>query len=248
MKKVLIIIPVFNEEKNLKEILEAIPKNSFADVKIDVLVVNDGSTDRSGPIAKEKGCLTLDHPKRLGYNASVVDGFNFGLENNYDYLLKMDGDGQHDPDYIPIVLKILRREDLPTDFVISSRYLRKIDRRTGFPLERRIVNIMITGLINKITKRNFSDVFCGFFGLKTKILRDMDLKSKGDSYGVELELILKAHFSGAKILEIPHPLIYKKHCSKFVETFGRNHNLGRRLEAYTKIVMDTLKELKISDF
>jgi len=240
-KKALAIIPVLNEERNIKSVIQAIPKKVL-DVDIDTLVINDGSTDKSEQVARYNGAMVLNHPKRMGYGKSVRDGFNFAKKCKYNYIVKLDGDGQHEVKYLTTVVKILHRGGI--DYVVSSRYLRKIDQVTPPPLERRLVNSMMTGAINQITKRKFTDVFCGFFGLTTDILKGLSFKT--ESYGLELELILKTHFKRASILEIPHALIYTKHHSKFKEVFGRDHNLGMRLELYTKIILDTLEELNIS--
>jgi hypothetical protein len=104
---------------------------------------------------------------------------------------------------------------------------------------------MMTAAINKITKRELSDVFCGFFALTVALIKKLKLQTK--NYGLELEMILKAHFLGVDILEIPHPLIYQKGSSKFTHVFGKKHNLGMRLELYTQIILDTLAELNIKE-
>lgn len=240
-KKALVIIPVYNEEKRLGSVLEQIPKKVL-DIKVDILVVNDGSTDKSEKIARENATRVVSHKERLGYGRSVRDGFSYAFENGYNYVVKLDGDGQHDPRRIKTVIKILDRGD--TDYVLSSRYLRIIDRKSKPPLERRLVNIMATGAINKITGLNLSEVFCGFFGLKTDIIPSLKLKT--DHYGLELEMILKAHFGGYRLLEIPHSLIYfQKEGSKFTVSFGKEHNLGMRLELYAAIILKTLEELNI---
>ncbi len=240
--KALVVIPVLNEEKNLMLILKKIP-GQIAGVLIDILIIDDGSTDRSGYIAKLNGCKIIEHKTRLGYGQSVIDGLSYAKNHNYDYVVKMDGDGQHEVDYLGTMIKILKRGGV--DYIISSRYMRKIDRLSKPPLDRNLVNVMMTASINKITRRNLSDVFCGFFALTVPLIKKLKLRTK--NYGLELEMILKAHFSGADILEIPHPLIYTKGSSKFTHVFGRKHNLGLRLELYTQIILDTLHELNIKE-
>jgi glycosyltransferase involved in cell wall biosynthesis len=244
-KSALVIIPVLNEEKNLSKVIDGIPRKVL-DVKIDILVVNDGSSDNSVKIAKQKKCLIINHKRNLGYGISVIEGFHFALKKNYHYIVKLDGDLQHDPVYVSTIIKILRRGEV--DYVITSRYQREIDRISIPPIERRLVNAMCTGAINAITGLNLSDVFCGFFGLTRELLSKLNLKTKG--YGLELEMILKAHFHKAKILEIPHPLIYKNGTSKFFQTFGGKdrETIGKRLEYYAKIILETLEELNIKQF
>lgn len=242
MKKALVVIPVFNEEKHLKEVLSDIPRECLG-VDIDTLVVNDGSSDKSRKIANQSGVLLLNHRENFGYGVSVTDGLDYAIKNGYDYVVKIDADGQHDPSYVSTILKILGRGGV--DYVLSSRYLRRVDAVSKPPVDRKLVNMMITGAINKITGRRLSDAFCGFFGFRIEELKKiMPFKTKG--YGIELEMILKAHFRGLELLEIPHPLIYTKGSSKFLEVYRTDHNLGLRLENYASIVMDTLEEINVS--
>ncbi|MBU1111077.1 glycosyltransferase family 2 protein [Patescibacteria group bacterium] len=240
---ILIIIPAYNEEQRLDKVLIGLPDECLG-AQVDTLVVNDGSTDKTRQIAERRGCLILDHPNRQGYGASLIGGFNYALKKNYGYITKLDGDGQHEPAYIKTIIKILKRGG--TDYVLSSRYQRKIDCKSTAPAERKLVNRMITGAINSVTRQNLTDVFCGCFGLTVETLKKLNLKTT--NYGIELEMILQAHFAGAQILEIPHPLIYTEGSSKFLEVYGESHNLGARLEAYTTIMMDALKQLGISEF
>lgn len=244
-QKAIVILPVFNEEKNLGKVVAGISKKVL-DVKVDTLVINDGSTDNFSKIARMNKCLLINHQKQLGYGVSVKDGFAYALKRGYDYILKLDGDGQHDPAYASTIIKILKRGGV--DYVLSSRYMRTVDKIHRPPIERRLVNTMCTGAINSIIKNEFSDVFCGIFGLTKDLLKKLDLKTNG--YGLELEMILKSHFLEAKLLEIPHPLIYTKGSSKFLSVFGKNDrsSLGLRLENYAKIILETLDELGIKEF
>ncbi|OGM27999.1 hypothetical protein A3D00_04625 [Candidatus Woesebacteria bacterium RIFCSPHIGHO2_02_FULL_38_9] len=244
-QKALVIIPVFNEEKRLAKVINKIPRQVLS-VKVDILVANDGSTDNSKKIAINKKCLLVNHPKHLGYGYSVKDGFNYALKHSYDYVIKLDGDGQHDSFYVGTILKILLRGEV--NYVISSRYLRTIDRVDSPPIIRRLVNTMCTGAINSITNLGLSDVFCGIFGLTKDLVSKLDLKT--DSYGLELEMILQSYFHKARFLEIPHPLIYTKESSKFLKTYGKSDrgSLGIRLGVYAGIILDTLERLGIGDF
>ncbi|OGM21401.1 hypothetical protein A2955_05375 [Candidatus Woesebacteria bacterium RIFCSPLOWO2_01_FULL_37_19] len=243
-QKALVIIPVHNEEKKIAKVLDGLPRK-ILNVKIDILVIDDGSTDKSKKIAKSRKCNILSHPSRLGYGTSVRDGFSYGLKHKYDYILKLDADGQHDPFYIGTIVKILLRGGV--DYVISSRYMREVDKLDIPPIERRLVNTMCTGAINSITKLGLSDVFCGIFGLTYDLLSKLDLESS--SYGLELEMILQSHYLNARFLEIPHPLIYTKESSKFLKTFGNNDrgSLGDRLALYSGIILDTLYKYKIKE-
>jgi glycosyltransferase involved in cell wall biosynthesis len=243
-KRAIVIIPVLNEADGLNGLLNSVTRKVL-DIDVDILVINDGSEDDSAKIAFQNNCVLINHDKRVGHGASVREGCEYAIKNGYDYIVKMDGDGQHDPRYLTTIIKILAKGN--TDCVISSRYLRKIDQVTIPPIERKVVNGMVTGAINRITKSNYTDAHCGIFGFRTAIYNDIDFKTK--DYGVVIELILKAHFRNYNILEIPHPTIYKESKgSKFEHVYGKKNTLGARLEAYTQVILSTLAELGISDF
>ncbi len=96
--KILIIIPVFNEEETLRGVILGI-RTSLP--QADILVVNDGSTDSTGKIAREEGVLILEHPYNMGIGATMQTGFLYALRNGYDIAIQVDGDGQHYPESLP---------------------------------------------------------------------------------------------------------------------------------------------------
>ena len=104
MKKIangssLAIIPCFNEEATIGSVIIRAKRH------VDkVLVVDDGSTDDTVRIAKEAGALVVSHKKNMGKSAGIKTGFKYALRNSYDYIVTIDGDGQHNPDEIPVVL------------------------------------------------------------------------------------------------------------------------------------------------
>ena len=132
--KTLVIIPAYNEEANLGELLSDLKqKNGY----FDILVVNDGSEDGTGEIAEAAGITkVINLPYNLGIGASVQTGFKFASENNYEFALQFDGDGQHKPEEICKLLEIVRSNE--ADVAIGSRFTKKHDgfksdsfRRTG---------------------------------------------------------------------------------------------------------------------
>lgn len=114
----LIIIPAFNEEKNLGRVIFGIKETGAA---ADILVVNDGSNDRTETVAAENGVNVLSHPFNLGYGAAIQTGFKFATIMGYKYVIQFDADGQHDPCDIPLIIEALKEGN--TDIVIGSRFL-----------------------------------------------------------------------------------------------------------------------------
>src|SRR3972149_10917529 len=118
MDKVLIIIPAYNEENGLTDVIrlvrEKVPHS-------DILVVDDGSTDRTSRVAGMAGAMVVRLPFNLGYGAALQTGFKYALMKRYRYVVQMDADGQHDPDSINLLLEEIKKED--ADGVIGSRFL-----------------------------------------------------------------------------------------------------------------------------
>jgi hypothetical protein len=146
--KRLIIIPAFNEEKQLASVIESIRKYS----DVDIVVIDDGSGDRTAEIARKAGAFVIRHSFNMGYGVALQTGYKYALGNDYEYLLQIDGDGQHDPFYIPAFFSMLEKREY--DLVIGSRFLKNstdqtgIFKLTGIKLFRQIIKV-ITG--KKIT-------------------------------------------------------------------------------------------------
>src|SRR4051812_24949071 len=125
--KTLIAIPVYNEERHLAHVLDEVrPYGS------NILVVNDGSTDGTGELLslpKPAGLSVITHARNQGYGAALVSAFDFFTSSEFDVLVTMDCDGQHEPNRIPVLLEAL---DSETDIVSGSRYLREF-RKLSLP-------------------------------------------------------------------------------------------------------------------
>lgn len=131
MKKI-VIIPAYNEQNNLMEVIDDIRTNAPG---FDYVIINDGSTDDTIDLCRSKGFSTIDLPVNLGIGASVQTGYIYALENGYDIAVQFDGDGQHEARYLEKMYDEMIRTG--SDMVIGSRYLSKNGfqstalRRTG---------------------------------------------------------------------------------------------------------------------
>ena len=169
-----ILIPIYNEQKHIFNVLREIRKFS----QDDILTINDGSTDESQIIVEEisscakfKGNIViLNHSKNEGYGQSMIDGINFSRKHNYRYLVTLDCDEQHEPKLIPYLLKEIKKEK--EDIISGSRYLSYHKRINNPPEDRYKINQNITKVINNITGYNLTDSFCGF-----KVYRVESLKN-----------------------------------------------------------------------
>src|SRR5438105_33399 len=138
---ILTAIPVYNEERHLAAVLEEVRR--FAR---HILVVNDGSTDRTAELLGAETDLCIVTPRQnRGYGAALMSAFAFALDHRVDVLLTMDCDGQHEPARIPLLLETIHDADI----VSGSRYLRDFRQNTLAPSDRRWINEQITRELHK---------------------------------------------------------------------------------------------------
>ena len=222
--KILAAIPVFNEA-DVRDIIQRI--NNF---HLDVLVIDDGSTNDIHKDLVNLGSIhILTHSRNLGYGKTIIDAFTFAIKNEYDYLLTIDGDGQHEPQEISLFLKGIPFYDC--DILSGSRYYFPARPGNEFPQERYLINKEITGIINRITGFNVTDAFCGFKAYKVEKLKLMRLTEHG--YGMPLQLWIQAWKSGLRVREISVKLIYKDLLKQFEGTLK---NPVTRLNYYKNII------------
>jgi len=151
----LVIVPAFNEEgsvgKVVKEVKEYLPQ-------IDILVVNDGSSDLTSEKAKTAGAIVLDLPFNLGIGGAMQAGYKYAYEKGYHIAIQVDGDGQHDPKEIPKLLHVLEEEK--TDFVIGSRFIG--DSEYKATVMRRLGSLILSKTISMIVGQKLTDPTSGF--------------------------------------------------------------------------------------
>ena len=192
--KILVIIPAFNEEENIKKVVDTII-DSFP--QYDYLVINDGSFDKTEEICLSENYQILSLPINLGIGGAVQAGYLYAKEYGYDIAIQIDGDGQHDIAYAQEMIHVL--EDGEADIVIGSRFL----ERRGFQSSgmRRLGIKMLSGLIHMCTGVRVYDVTSGF-----RAVNQHFIKIYSDDYSndyPEPEAIVSAVMYGGKIKEIP---------------------------------------------
>lgn len=190
-----IVIPAYNEEKNLGKLLDEL-KGKL----LPVLVVDDGSTDNTVEVAKKNGVLLIRNPLNLGKGAALKTAIDFLLEqDNFDYIITMDADGQHSPVNIE---DFLAQAGKGEDFVIGNRMGNPI----GMSKTRLLTNKFMSWLISKIARQNITDTQCGFRLIKRDVLEKIEIKS--DKFQAESEMIIKVSRNGIRIKSIPIKSIY----------------------------------------
>lgn len=133
---VLVFVPAWNEEETIGEVLRGV---QVALPEADVLLVDDGSRDRTSQIARDLGIQVLCHPWNLGVGAAHQTAYLWALRGGYSYVLQLDGDGQHSPKALPRLLRSLQNNDLAVGSRKDSKYVVPLSRRCGQGVLRKIL-------------------------------------------------------------------------------------------------------------
>jgi dolichol-phosphate mannosyltransferase len=191
-------IPVYNEERHLEGVLREVRRYSPR-----ILVVNDGSTDRTAELlARQPDLNIITHPCNQGYGAALISAFDFARRRETDVLVTMDCDGQHEPSRIPVLLEAIHDADI----VSGSRYLRDFRQNTVSPQDRRQINRQITTELNERFGLHLTDAFCGFKAYRRTALEQMLITETG--WGMPLQLWVQAARLGLRIKEVGVPRLY----------------------------------------
>jgi glycosyltransferase involved in cell wall biosynthesis len=192
--KTLVIIPVLNEEETLRGVIRGI-RTSLP--QADILVVNDGSTDATGNIAREEGVLILEHPYNMGIGATMQTGFLYALRDGYDIAIQVDGDGQHHPESLPSLIKPLLEGHC--NLVIGSRYLSDGGFKSTFL--RKLGIKFFTSVVWIFTGKRATDPTSGFRAMDRKGLKLFSEEYPSDY--PEVEAVISANRKGLHFQEIP---------------------------------------------
>ena len=201
MSKRVVLIPVYNEEAHLEGLLARLRELYDG----DVLFVDDGSVDSSPQLLQRlEGARTFAilQPRNQGYGATLLRGFREVIDRGYDFVITMDSDGQHRPDWIPRFFDEVERWDV----VSGSRYRTEIDGNGDAPPDRRAINTKITEVINQITGFSITDAFCGFKAYRVSALARLQLTETG--YAMPLQFWIQAKHFGLTLTELRVSRIY----------------------------------------
>ena len=215
-------LPGFNEESHIHSVLNEVRAYSS-----EILVVDDGSTDNTAERLRAEPDITIiTHKKNRGYGAALRSAFDFAVQNDFEALVTIDCDGQHQPQLIPKLAGRLDDEDGPYDIVSGSRYLQQFSDNSLPPEERRKINVEVTKILNERLGFNLTDTFCGFKAYRVEALPKLEITELG--YAMPLQLWIQAAAADMRIVEFPVPLVYLEE----ERSFGGSLDDGRRRMAY----------------
>lgn len=188
--KTLIIIPAYNEADNIERVIEMLEQTV---PQYDYVVVNDGSKDRTADICRERGYSLIDLPVNLGLTGAVQAGMRYAYRMGYDAAIQIDGDGQHSPEYIPEMEKMMQEENC--DLVCGSRFVKEEKPKTL----RMLGNTIISKAIHLTTGKTMSDPTSGMRLFSRKIIRSFAYEL---NFGPEPDTISYLLRCGLKMEEI----------------------------------------------
>lgn len=236
--RTLITIPVYNEEKHVERVLTRVLE--YAD---RVLVIDDGSSDRTPCTLPSFPVEVIRHAENRGYGRSLMDAFRWARLDGYDWVITMDCDEQHEPESIPDFLAAAAADD--ADVISGSRYLgESIAKGIAPPQNRRAINGTITSEINERLGLCITDAFCGFKAYRVAPLEPLDLDVHG--YAFPMQFWVQAVAAGLRIKEIPVSLIYNDPNRTFG---GPLNDDGERLRHYRDVLQREIDrcEVRLAD-
>jgi len=194
--KIIAVIPCLNEAAFIGDIV------AKAREHVDkVFVIDDGSSDRTADVARSAGAEVISHATRRGAGAATRSGFEEAIKFGADIVVTLDGDGQHNPAEIPLLLQPLLQSQ--ADLVIGSRF---IEHATNIPLYRKFGIDIITWMYNLGSKVKVTDAQSGFRAHSRKLLESVAITH--DDFSFSVEVLVKARKKGFRIEEVPISCLY----------------------------------------
>jgi glycosyltransferase involved in cell wall biosynthesis len=207
--RICVVIPTHNEARTINYLVRRVREQG-----LDVLVIDDGSSDDTSKEAQMAGATLIRHITNKGKGFSLREGFDFVLKNKYDAVLTIDGDGQHDPANIKDFIAVMRH--YKAAIIIGNR----MQKTKNMPFVRFLTNKFMSFIISRICRQAIPDSQCGFRLISADVLNNLELST--DNFEIESEVLIKASRKNYQIKSVPIKTIYKGEISKispFVDTF-----------------------------
>lgn len=200
--KLVILVPAYNEEEDIKNTIQSIPKKVRGIDQVEILVVNDGSTDKTSDIALDAGAdKIISHQRNMGVGATFMTGIRNAIMMNADIVVTIDADSQFNSEQIPdLIVPILNRQ---LDVVIGSRFLNKDP--IGIPKIKLIGNKIFSKIVSWLTSQKFTDSQTGFRAYSKNALLKVSIIN---DFTYTQEVLIDLKFKGLQIGEIPVSVKY----------------------------------------
>lgn len=199
-----VLIPAFNEENTLDKVIAEVPTTIPSIDKVDILVIDDGSTDKTVEVAQKAGAQVFSFKQNRGRAKAVKEGFKKFLESGSDILVLTDADDQYDSKEIPLIVKPIIEKK--ADVVLGDRQVKKLDHMS---LGNKIGNQMITKILGKMIDMNIKDAQTGFRSYTRDTIAKLQIFS---SYTFSQETLIETKFKDLRIVNVP--ISFRKRADK----------------------------------
>jgi glycosyltransferase involved in cell wall biosynthesis len=193
-QRVLVVVPAWNEEATVADTIAAL---SVRHPEYDVLVVDDGSSDSTAAKAAAAGALVCQLPFNLGVGGAMRAGYRYALRHDYDVAAQVDADGQHDPDYLPVMIGRLDEADI----VIGARFAGEGDYKVG--LLRGMAMKLLAVTLSRLARTKLTDVTSGFRVANRRAMTIFAAHYPAEYLGDTVESLVIALRTGCTVSQVP---------------------------------------------
>ena len=202
-EKVLVIVPAWNEQASIAKVISELKARGF-----DVLVVDDGSTDKTSFIARQNDAITIRLPFNLGVGGALRCGFKYAVQHGYNAVVQCDADGQHPVDHIDSLIATASQGNF--HMVIGSRFLND-EGLMKLSFIRRLAMRILSRSASRACKTLITDATSGFRVIAAPLLNELAEKLPAYYLGDTYEALVSAGRAGYRVREIPAPLMEREH-------------------------------------
>jgi glycosyltransferase involved in cell wall biosynthesis len=210
-KTVGVVIPAYQAADSICDVIRQCKR--LPDF-VGVIVVDDGSSDGTGDVARNEGAIVIAHERNRGKGAALVSGFTEASRRGWDAVITIDADGQHDPRFLPAFVQ--RHIATGADVIVGARQRED----SPMPLPRRLSNAISSAIVSRLANARITDSQSGYRLIARRIWET--LRFERTRYDMESELLIKAGRAGYRIAEIPITTVYgreQSHFRAFRDTF-----------------------------
>lgn len=206
-KKICVVMPAYNAERTLKKTFDKIPRN----VVDEIILVDDGSVDKTVIIAKRLGIKTVTHENNKGYGANQKTCYQEALDTGAEIIIMLHPDYQYDPELISVMCSQIAKDMY--DAVLGSRILGSGALRGGMPYYKYVANRFLTQIQNLLIGKKLSEYHTGYRAFSRKVLRSLPILENSDDFVFDNQMLLQIFYFGFTVGEIACPTVYNKESS-----------------------------------